>query len=128
MTRNPVQHLHGILAGVSFAAFLGIMGATTAMPIPDGLAVGCFAVSIPMNAFTFICVTDFISDCRLRSLRCIFRFAGLFVGYAGLAFSFAHFGWRYLLLFSIAVLITHCSLYAIARVLASESHSRQPKP
>jgi len=128
MTRNPVQYLHGILAGVCFAAFLGIMGATTAVPCPDGWAVGCFAVSIPMNAFTFICRTDFLPNWRLRTLRCLFRFGGLFVGYAGLAFSFAHFGWRHLLLFSIALLITHCLLAIISIVFGSCLHIGQSNP
>ncbi|HVM50057.1 MAG TPA: hypothetical protein VMU04_18660 [Candidatus Acidoferrum sp.] len=126
MNRNPVQYLHGVLAGVSFAGFLGIMGATTAVPLPDGLAVGCFAVSIPMNAFTFICKTDLLPDWRHRVLRCLFRFGGLFIGYAGLAFSFAHFGWLHALLFFILAVVAHRTLDSIADALARAAGRVQP--
>lgn len=125
MNRHPVQYLQGVLAGVGFAAFLGIMGATTFVSCPDNLAVGCFAVSIPLNAFTFICRVEHLTDWRHRVLRCLFRFGGLFVGYAGLAFAFAHFGWLYSLLFSIAVLATHGLLVTIADDLLLSHRSQQ---
>jgi hypothetical protein len=128
MNRDPVQFLHGVLAGSCFVAFLGIMGATASVPLPDDLAVGCFAVSIPMNAFTFICVTGSLRDWRHRVLRSLFRFGGLFIGYAGLAFSFAHFGWLYLALFSVFALVAHRGLVSIADALAAGLRGGQPSP
>jgi hypothetical protein len=130
MDRDPVQYLHGVFAGVGLAAFLGVMGATTYVPCPDNLAVGCFAVSIPFNAFTFICRVDRIPDWRHRILRYLIRFAGLFLGYAGLTFAFGHFGWRYSLLFAISALVSHGLLRSISGRLLRDyrnNQSKQPK-
>ena len=128
MQRDPTQFLHGVLAGSCFAAVLGIMGATSSVPLPDGLAVGCFAVSIPMNAFTFLCVTRHLQDYRHRVIRSLFRFGGLFIGYAGLIFSFAHFGWLYAALFAIFADVSHRVLVSIADALAAELRSGQSTP